>query len=141
MDLTLEDFNADFMDSEVRKVDLNSMGGGSIYLRSLGRADVTRFQRISEEILGRVGLNMLAPPELSERVRSKDMSDAGDYLVFKAMCTPNGEPFFDSLKSYMKWTEKVRNVPIDEILCYIKEKMVVFYDPEEDTKEHEKKSE
>lgn len=140
MDLTLEDFNTDFIDSEIRKVDLKSIHG-SIYLRSLGRADTTRFQRFSEEILGRVGMNMLSPPELSERLKSKDMSDAGDYLVFKAMCDKNGEPFHDSLVSYMKWSEKVRNVVIDEILYYIKSKMVVFFDPEEDTKEHEKKLE
>ena len=94
-----------------------------------------------EGILGSVGLNILSPPDLAERVKDKDMSDAGDYLVFKAMFVANGEPFFDGLKGYMKWSESVRNVVIDEILHYIKENMVVFFDPEEDTKEHEKKSE
>ena len=139
MDLSLKDFNRAFIDSEVKKVPLKTMGGGFIYLRSLGRADMTRFQVLSEELQARLGVNIFAAPELADRVKNNDLADANDYIVFKALCDRDGNPLHDNLESYMEWCKTVQNVVIDEIIHHMNVNMIVFFDPEEYEKESKKK--
>lgn len=139
-DLVLEDFNRAFIDSEVIKVSMKTMGGDNIYLRALGRADITRFQRIGNEIDARLALNLFTPPKLRDRVRDTDLADAEDYLVYKAFCDKDGEPVFKDLAHYKEWSITVTNPQVEEILWNIKDKMIVFYDPDEDENDSEKKS-
>lgn len=141
VDLALEDFNRAFIDSEVLKVSMKTMGGGNIYLRALGRADITRFQRIGEELHARMALNLFSAPALKERVKDTDLADAEDYLVYKAMCDKDGESVFDNLDHYKKWSINVTNPQIEEILWHINDRMIVFYDPEEVESDNEKKLE
>ncbi len=141
MDLSLTDFNTAFIESEVIKVSLKTMSGGNIYLRSLGRADITRFQRIADEINARTAMNLFSPPEVSKRLRDSDLADAQDFLVYKAMCKPDGSEYFDSLDHFKEFTNKVSNQAIEEILWNINESMVIFFDPDKDKEEAEKKPE
>ncbi len=138
-DLSLNDFNQAFIDSEVLKVSMKTMGGDNIYLRALGRADITRFQKIGDEINARLAISLFSKPELKDRVRDTDLADAEDYLVYKAMCDKDGEPVFKDLSHYKKWSIKVTNPQIEEILWNINDKMVVFFDPEKDKESNEKK--
>lgn len=138
MDLSLEDFNRAFLNSEVKKVSLKTMNGGHIYLRSLGRADMTRFQVLAEELQARLGVNIFAAPELADRVKDNDLADANDYIVFKALCDRNGDLLHKDLSSYIEWCKTVQNVVIDEIIHHINENMIVFFDPEEYEKESKK---
>ena len=140
-DLVLEDFNKAFIDSEVLKVPMKTMGGGNIYLRALGRADITRFRSMGNEIDARMALNLFSPPNLKDRVKDTDLADAEDYLVYKAMCDVEGNPIFKDLAHYKEWSIKVTNPQIEEILWNINDKMIVFYDPEEEENDNEKKSE
>ena len=140
MDLSLQDFNTAFIESEVIKVSLKTMGGGNIYLRSLGRADITRFQRIADEINARTAMNLFSPPEVSKRLRDSDLADAQDFLVYKAMCKADGSEYFDDLEHFKEFTKKASNQAIEEILWNINESMVVFFDPDKDKEETEKKS-
>ncbi len=141
MDLSLEDFNTAFIDSEVIKVSLKTMNGRNIYLRSLGRADITRFQRISDEINARTAMNLFSPPEVSQRLRDSDLADAQDFLVYKSMCKADGSEYFESLDQFKEFTTKASNQAIEEILWNINESMVVFFDPDKDKEEREKKPE
>jgi len=138
-DLVLEDFNRSFIDSEVLKVTMKTMGGGNIYLRALGRADITRFQQIGEELQARMALNIFSSPNLKNRVKDTDLADAEDYLVYKAYCDKEGNPVFKDLAHYKEWSIKVTNPQIEEILWNINERMIVFYDPEEEENDNEKK--
>lgn len=143
MDLSLDDFTEAFLDSEIQKVSLNTMNGDNIYLRSLGRADITRFQRYEEEIQSRLALNIITRPDISSRIKDTDLADAKDYLVFKAMCKVDGDPLFDDLKHYKKWSKSVLNTTIEEILWNINNSLKVFYDPsvyEPEIKKKEKSS-
>jgi len=140
-DLSLKDFNQAFIDSEVLKVSLKTMGGDNIYLRALGRADITRFQKIGEEINARLAMNLFSAPNVKDRVRDTDLADAEDYLVYKALCDKDGEPLFSNLDEYKEWSIKVTNPVVEEILHHINDKMVVFFDPEKDKEAHEKKLE
>ena len=141
MDLSLTDFNTAFIDSEVIKVSLKTMGGGNIYLRSLCRADITRFQRIADEIHARTAMNLFSPPEVSKRLRDADLADAQDFLVFKALCNPDGTEYFKDLDHFKEFNKKVSNQAIEEILWNINESMVIFFDPEKDKEDAKKKPE
>lgn len=138
-DLVLEDFNREFIDSEVIKVSMKTMGGDNIYLRALGRADITRFQQIGEELQARMALNIFSSPDLKQRVKDTDLANAEDFLVYKALCDVEGKALFKDLAHYKEWSINVKNPQIEEILYYIDKKMVVFYDPDEDENDNEKK--
>ena len=139
MDLRLTDFNTDVINSVVIKGTRKTMGGGNIYLRSLCRADITRFQRIADEINERTAMNLFSPPEVSKRLRDSDLADAQDFLVFKAMCKPDGTEYFDDLEHFKEFNTKTSKQTIEEILWNINESMVIFFDPDKDKEEAEKK--
>lgn len=143
MDLTLEDFNKAFLDTEVSRVELKSMGGRVIYLRALSRANIVRFRTMAEELNSRMALALFSggasPEERNER-RNADLEDAEDFLVMKTMCNSEGVTLFsDDIKKYKEWSEKVTSETVDEILHSIKENMRVFYDPEAEEKDRKKK--
>lgn len=139
MDLKIEDFNKAFNESEVIKVSLETMGGGNVYLRSLCRADITRFQRIAEEIQARTAMHLFSKPEVQDRLRDTDLADAQDFLVYKALCTVDGSPYFRDLDHFKEFNDKVLNPIIEEILHHINENMVIFFDPDKNKEDNEKK--
>ena len=141
MDLTLEDFNKAFLDTEVSRVELKTMGGRAIYLRALSRANVVRFKAMADELNARMALNIFSNPDSAKMRRESDLDSAEDFLVMKTFCNSEGKLLFsagDFIK-YKLWAEDVSNEVIDEILHYINENMRVFFDPEAEEKERKKK--
>jgi hypothetical protein len=140
MDLTLEDFNKAFLDTEVSKVELKTMGGRVIYLRALSRANVVRFRAMAEEMNTKLALNIFANLPKAKRLRENDLDAAEDFLVIKTICDSEGTLLFDEdLKKYKDWSNNVSNQVIDEILHFINDTMQVFFDPEEEEKDRKKK--
>jgi hypothetical protein len=139
MDLTLTDFTKSFLDTEVSKVKLKSMGGGAIYLRSLSRANVVRFQILAESLQSRLALNVFHNHNAALEQRDSDLDAAEDFLVMKTFCNAEGELQFKDINHYKEWSEGVKNNVIDEILHHINDNMNIFFDASKEIEEREKK--
>lgn len=139
-DLSLEDFNKAFLDTEVSRVELKTMGGRAIYLRALSRANVVRFKSMADELNARMALNIFSSPDAAKMRRESDLDSAEDFLVMKTFSNSEGKLLFgDNFSAYKKWAEDVSNEVIDEILHHINENMRVFFDPEAEEKDRKKK--
>ena len=139
-DLNLDDFTKSFLDSEIIKVELKTMNGDSIYLRSLSRANIVRFRSLSSELNARTAINIFYDHKNAKDIRESDLDDAQDFLVIKSFCNKEGELLFDDEKHYKKWSQKVGNEAIQEIMYHIDKKMVVFYgNTSENTEDLKKK--
>ena len=125
MDLELEDFNTAFTSSEVVEIPLKCMGGGSIYIRALGRADVTRFRNLCKEINTRTALNIITNPDKAMEERDSDLDNAEDYLLIKSLCDRSGERKFKDNAHFKNWSVKVDNDAVEEILKGIKENFIL----------------
>lgn len=139
-DLNLDDFTKSFLDSEIIKVELKTMNGDSIYLRSLSRANIVRFRSLSSELTARTAINIFYDPKKAKDIREADLDDAQDFLVIKSFCNKEGELLFRDEKHYKEWSQKVGNEAIQEIMHHIDKKMIVFYgDTSENTEDLKKK--
>jgi len=140
-DLNLDDFTKSFLDSEIIKVELETMNGDSIYLRSLSRANIVRFRSLSSELTARSSINIFYDPKNAKAIRESDLDSAEDFLVIKSLCNNQGELLFSDEKHYKKWSQAAGNEAIQEILHSIDKKMVVFYgDTLESNEDLKKKS-
>ncbi len=136
MDLSPKDFTQSFLDTEVRSITLKSMKGGSVYLRALSRADITRFRQIADTIEKKTAIAVFSGPEVSKIVNDTCYNDAKDYLIFKLYCNKDGKRFFDDVDVFNQWCEDIGEAPIQEILEDINHNITLYKDT---GKEHEKK--
>jgi hypothetical protein len=136
MDLSPKDFTQAFLDTEVRKLTLKSMKGGTVYLRALSRADTTRFRQIADTIEKKTSIAVFSGPEVTKIVSEKCYNDAKDYLIFKLLCNKDGQRFFSELDVFNEWCEDVGEAPVQEMLEDINKNITLYQDTGE---EHEKK--
>ncbi len=127
MDLGPDNFVRDFLDIEVQRVVLESMGGGIVYLRSLSYADTERFRRIVTEKDVSDNPFMSAFSDTKKR-ESSIYDQAEDYLVQNYLCHKNGDLFFSDYEDYRKWKQKIKPEPIFEIITNIHKNNKLYRD-------------
>lgn len=116
MDLTKQSFIDMFLNEEVKKVELSSMSGGIIYLRSLSYADVVRFRNLVKELNGKFAFSMIAGEDIKRNQESL-FDSAEDYLLKSTLCDPSGKILFDDdSDDFIKWRENISPNVANEII-------------------------
>jgi len=139
MDADLADFTKAYIDSEITRVDMITLGNKSVYIRKLCRADIVKFGELSSIISGRMVSNIFNINKLyTEEDKECDLQSAEDFLVFKSLCNSNGCPLFETVDQYKAWSKNVKNECIDEILFHIDKGLTISFDPKDSAEELKK---
>ena len=124
--MSVEDFETDFSEKELKEVPLKTYkgkGDGTIFLRALPDCVVTRFKSLMKKIARKEAVNMLSGEDFSAgmdfKINDDDLLRAEYYLIRAAVADFQGKLILEDDKVFDKWIKNVKPDLVNEVICHI----------------------